>query len=43
MSTITATIQNAQHRAAEIRPRVDGFPVMAEVLRQAGIHRNESS
>ena len=41
MSTITETIQNAQHRAAEIRPPVGGFPVLAEVLRQAGIHRNE--
>jgi len=41
MSTITDTIQDAQLRAAEIRPKVGGFPVMAEVLRQAGIHRNE--
>ena len=41
MSTITATVQNAQRRAAEIRPKVGGFPVLAEVLRQAGIHRNE--
>jgi uncharacterized protein YbcV (DUF1398 family) len=40
MSMITDTIQNAQHRAAEIRPAVGGFPVLAEVLRQAGIHRN---
>jgi uncharacterized protein YbcV (DUF1398 family) len=41
MSTITDTIQNAQRRATEIRPKVGGFPVLAEVLRQAGIHRNE--
>src|ERR1700735_1104647 len=41
MSTITNTIQNAQRRAAEIRPAVGGFPVLAEVLRQAGIHRSE--
>ena len=41
MSTLTASIQNAQRRAAEIRPKVGGFPVLAEVLRQAGIHRNE--
>jgi uncharacterized protein YbcV (DUF1398 family) len=41
MNTITDTIQNAQRRAAEIRPAVGGFPVLAEVLRQAGIHRNE--
>jgi uncharacterized protein YbcV (DUF1398 family) len=41
MSMSTDTIQNAQRRAAEIRPKVGGFPVLAEVLRQAGIHRNE--
>ena len=41
MSTLTDTVQNARRKAAEIRPEVGGFPVMAEVLRQAGIHRNE--
>jgi uncharacterized protein YbcV (DUF1398 family) len=41
MSSLTDTVQNAQHRAAQIRPKVGGFPVLAEVLRQAGIHRNE--
>jgi uncharacterized protein YbcV (DUF1398 family) len=41
MSTLTDTVQNAQRKAAEIRPEVGGFPVLAEVLRQAGIHRNE--
>ena len=41
MSTLTDTVQNARRRAAEIRPEVGGFPVIAEVLRQAGIHRNE--
>jgi uncharacterized protein YbcV (DUF1398 family) len=41
MSTITDTIQSAQRRAAEIRPNVGGFPVLAEVLRHAGIHRSE--
>jgi uncharacterized protein YbcV (DUF1398 family) len=41
MNTITDTIQDAQRRAAEIRPKVGGFPVFAEVLRQAGIRRNE--
>ena len=40
MSTLTDIVQNAQRRAAEIRPQVGGFPVLAEVLRQAGIHRN---
>jgi uncharacterized protein YbcV (DUF1398 family) len=37
MSTLTDTVQNAQRTAAEIRPEVGGFPVLAEVLRQAGI------
>jgi uncharacterized protein YbcV (DUF1398 family) len=41
MSTLTDTIQNAQRKAAEIRPRVGGFPVLAEVLCQAGIRRHE--
>jgi uncharacterized protein YbcV (DUF1398 family) len=41
MSTLIDTIQNAQRRAVEIRPAVGGFPVVAEVLRQAGIRRNE--
>jgi uncharacterized protein YbcV (DUF1398 family) len=41
MSTLTDTIHNAQRRAAEIRPAVGGFPVVAEVLRQAGVRRNE--
>ena len=40
MSTLIETVQNAQRKAAEIRPQVGGFPVVAEVLRQAGIHRN---
>ncbi len=41
MSTLTDTIQNAHRRAGEIRPAVGGFPVLAEVLRQAGVRRNE--
>jgi uncharacterized protein YbcV (DUF1398 family) len=41
MSALTDIVQNAQRTAAEIRPGVGGFPVLAEVLRQAGIHRNE--
>ena len=40
MSTLTDTVHSAQRKAAEIRPEVGGFPVLAEVLRQAGIHRN---
>jgi uncharacterized protein YbcV (DUF1398 family) len=30
----------AQKRAMAIRPAVGGFPVLAEVLRQAGVHAN---
>lgn len=41
MSTLIETVQSAQRTAAEIRPEVGGFPVLAEVLRQAGIHRHE--
>ena len=40
MSTLTDTVHSAQRKAAEIRPAVGGFPVQAEVLRQAGIQRN---
>ena len=41
MSTLTDIVQNAQRKAAEIRPEISAFPVLAEVLRRAGIHRNE--
>jgi uncharacterized protein YbcV (DUF1398 family) len=41
MSTLTDTVQTAQRKAAELRPEVGGFPVLAEVLRQTGIRRNE--
>jgi uncharacterized protein YbcV (DUF1398 family) len=40
MSALTDTVQHAQRTAGEIRPEVGGFPVLAEVLCQAGIHRN---
>ncbi len=30
----------AQKRAMEIRPKIGGFPVLAEVLKQAGVVRN---
>ena len=40
MTTLTDTVHSAQRKAAEIRPAVGGVPVLAEVLRQAGIHRN---
>jgi uncharacterized protein YbcV (DUF1398 family) len=41
MSTATETVQSARRAAAEIRPEAGGFPVLAEVLRQAGIHRHQ--
>src|SRR5579875_3811606 len=41
MSTPTETIQNTLRRAGQLRPKVGGFPVLAEVLRQAGVRRNE--
>lgn len=33
-------LQAAFARAMEIRPKVGGFPVLAEVLRQTGVRRN---
>ena len=33
-------LQAAQKKAMAIRPKVGGFPVLAEVLRQAGVKRN---
>jgi uncharacterized protein YbcV (DUF1398 family) len=33
-------LQAAQKRAIAIRPKVGGFPYLAEVLRQAGVTRN---
>jgi len=33
-------LQAAQQRAMAIRPKVGGFPMLAEVLRQAGVTRN---
>ncbi len=33
-------LQSAFKRAMAIRPKVGGFPVLAEVLRQAGVRRN---
>jgi uncharacterized protein YbcV (DUF1398 family) len=34
------TLQAAFKRAMAIRPKIGGFPVLAEVLRQAGVQRN---
>jgi uncharacterized protein YbcV (DUF1398 family) len=40
MSAATENLEQAQRKALEIRPKVGGFPVLAEVLRQAGVQRN---
>lgn len=40
MSKATETLQAAQKKALSIRPKVGGFPYLAEVLRQAGVKRN---
>jgi uncharacterized protein YbcV (DUF1398 family) len=41
VSKATENVETAQQRALSLRPNVGGFPVLAEVLRQAGVHRNE--
>lgn len=41
MSTATDAVGAAQAHAMTIRPEVGGFPVLAEVLRRAGVHRND--
>ena len=40
MSKAIDKLQTAQKRAMAIRPKVGGFPFLAEVLRQAGVRRN---
>ena len=40
MSKATETLQAAQKRAMEGRPKVGGFPYLAETLRRAGVTRN---
>jgi len=40
MSTAIDNLNSAMHRAASIRPKVGGFPYLAECLRQAGVTRN---
>lgn len=40
MSTAIENLQAAQQRAMAIRPKVGGFPYLAEVLRQAGVKHN---
>jgi uncharacterized protein YbcV (DUF1398 family) len=40
MSKAIENLQQAMERAAAIRPKVGGFPYLAEMLRQAGVTRN---
>ena len=40
MSTATEKLQAAQQRAMAGRPKVGGFPYLAETLRRAGVTRN---
>lgn len=40
MSAATDNLNLAMQRAAAIRPKVGGFPYLAESLRQAGVTRN---
>ena len=40
MSRATENLQAAQQRALAIRPKVGGFPYLAEALRCAGVTRN---
>lgn len=43
MNPITTRLTEAQKYAFSIRPKVGGFPVLAEVLRQAGVQMNRWS
>jgi uncharacterized protein YbcV (DUF1398 family) len=40
MSNAIENLKAAQQRAMAARPRVDGFPYLAETLRRAGVTRN---
>lgn len=40
MSKAIDNLQAAQQRAMALRPKVGGFPYLAETLRQAGVKRN---
>jgi len=40
MSKAIENLEAAQKRALAIRPRVGGFPYLAETLRRAGVTRN---
>ncbi len=43
MNTLTEKLIEAQKYAMSIRPKIGGFPVLAEVLRQAGVQVNRWS
>lgn len=43
MNAITEKLTQAQRYAMSVRPKVGGFPVLAEVLRQAGVRMNRWS
>lgn len=43
MGNMTEKLMEAQKYAMSIRPKVGGFPVLAEVLRQAGVQMNRWS
>lgn len=40
MNNLVQNLTEAQKYAMSIRPKVGGFPVLAEVLRQAGVQKN---
>jgi uncharacterized protein YbcV (DUF1398 family) len=41
MTTATENLQIALERAISVRPKAGGFPVLAKVLHEAGVRRNE--
>ncbi len=43
MSQLSEHLLAAQKKGLSIRPKVGGFPVLAEVLREAGVHINSWS
>lgn len=43
MTNLTSKLTEAQQFAMSIRPKVGGFPVLAEVLRSAGVRSNRWS
>ena len=40
MSKATEKLLAAQQLALKVRPKVGGFPYLAEILRQAGVTKN---